>query len=97
MHTGGMVEKGRLGVVPKLKDDEVVRTLQVGEEVNSVSDRRSNEILATVAMKAIDARNQQPNNINIMAIDARSFAEYLNDNADVLVAVLNKQGALGRR
>lgn len=97
MHTGGMVEQGRLGVVPKLKSDEVIRTLQIGEEVNSVSDRRSNEILATVAMKAIDSRNQQPNNINIMAIDSRSFAEYLNDNADVLLAVLNKQGALGRR
>ena len=97
MHTGGMVQQGRLGVVPKLKSDEVIRTLQVGEEVNSVSDRRSNEILATVAMKAIDSRNQQPNNINIMAIDSRSFAEYLNDNADVLLAVLNKQGALGRR
>ena len=97
MHTGGMVQQGRLGVVPKLKSDEVVRTLQIGEEVNSVSDRRSNEILATVAMKAIDSRNQQPNNINIMAIDSRSFAEYLNDNADVLLAVLNKQGALGRR
>lgn len=97
MHTGGMVQQGRLGVVPKLKSDEVIRTLQIGEEVNSVSDRRSNEILATVAMKAIDSRNQQPNNINIMAIDSRSFAEYLNDNADVLLAVLNKQGALGRR
>ena len=32
-----------------------------------------------------------------MAIDSRSFAECLNDNADVLLAVLNKQGALGRR
>lgn len=97
MHTGGMVEKGRLGVVPKLKSDEVIRTLQIGEEVNSVSDRRSNEILATVAMKAIDSRSQQPNNINIMALDSKSFAEYLNDNADILLAVLNKQGALGRR
>lgn len=97
MHSGGMVEKGRLGVVPRLKDDEVLRTLQVGEEVNSISDRRSNEILGAVAMKAIDARNQQPNNINIMALDAKTFAEYLNENADVLVAVLNKQGALGRR
>lgn len=48
-------------------------------------------------MKAIDSRNQQPNNINIMAFDSRSFTEYLNDNADVLLAVLNKQGALGRR
>lgn len=97
MHSGGMVAQGRLGVVPKLKNDEVIRTLQVGEEVNSIQDRRSNEILATVAMKAIDARNQQPNNVNIMALDSRSFAEYLNDNADILTAVLAKQGALGRR
>lgn len=97
MHTGGMVEKGRLGVVPKLQNDEVLRTLQVGEEVNSVSDRRSNEILAMVAMKAIDERSQQPNNVNIMALDSRSFAEYLNDNADTLMGVLAKQGALGRR
>lgn len=97
MHTGGMVEKGRLGVVPKLQNDEVLRTLQVGEEVNSVADRRSNEILAMVAMKAIDERSQQPNNVNIMALDSRSFAEYLNDNADVLMGVLAKQGALGRK
>lgn len=97
MHTGGMVAKGRLGVVPQLKNDEVIRTLQVGEEVNSIQDRRSNEILATVAMKAIDARNQQPNNVNIVALDSKSFAEYLNDNADILTAVLAKQGALGRR
>ena len=32
-----------------------------------------------------------------MALDSKSFAEYLNDNADILVAILNKQGALGRR
>lgn len=96
MHTGGMVEKGRIGVMPKLSNDEVVRTLQVGEEVNSVKERRSNEILASVAMKAIDAKYQQPTNVNITALDSRSFAEYMNDNADILLAVLNKQGALGR-
>lgn len=97
MHTGGMVEQGRVGVVPKLRNDEVVRTLQVGEEVNSIQDRRSNEILASVAMKAMDAKNQQPTNVNIMALDSRSFAEYLNDNADILLGVLAKQGAMGRR
>lgn len=96
MHTGGAVAKGRVGVMPKLKSDEVVRTLQVGEEVNSVKERRSNEILASVAMKAIDAKYQQPTNVNITALDSRSFAEYMNDNADILLAVLNKQGALGR-
>lgn len=96
MHTGGMVEKGRRGVTPKLGNDEVIRTLQVGEEVNSIKERRSNEILASVAMKAIDSKYQQPTNVNITALDSRSFAEYLNDNADILMAVLNKQGALGR-
>lgn len=96
MHSGGMVEKGRRGVTPKLGNDEVIRTLQVGEEVNSIKERRSNEILASVAMKAIDSKYQQPTNVNINALDSRSFAEYLNDNADILMAVLNKQGALGR-
>lgn len=96
MHTGGMVEKGRRGVTPKLGNDEVIRTLQVGEEVNSIKERRSNEILASVAMKAIDSKYQQPTNVNITALDARSFAEYMNDNADILTAILAKQGALGR-
>lgn len=97
MHSGGMVEQGRKGVVPQLRNDEVVRTLQVGEEVNSLADRRSNEILGAVAMKALDAENVRPNNVYIMAMDSRTFAEYLNDNADALLGVLAKQGALGRR
>ena len=97
MHSGGMVEQGRKGVVPQSRNDEVVRTLQVGEEVNSLADRRSNEILGAVAMKALDAENIRPNNVYIMAMDSRTFAEYLNDNADALLGVLAKQGALGRR
>lgn len=97
MHSGGLVEQGRKGVVPKLRNDEVIRTLQVGEEVNSMADRRSNEILGAVAMKALDSENMRPNNVYITALDSRTFAEYLNDNADVLLGVLAKQGALGRR
>lgn len=97
MHSGGMVDQGRKGVIPQLRNDEVVRTLQVGEEVNSLADRRSNEILGAVAMKALDAENMRPNNVYITALDSRTFAEYLNDNADVLMGVLAKQGALGRR
>lgn len=97
MHSGGAVAKGRAGVTPKLKNDEVIRTLQVGEEVNSIKDRRSNEIMAMVAMKAMEKDGNQPQNITINALDSRSFAEYLNDNADILTAVLAKQGALGRR
>ena len=97
MHSGGMVENGRKGVVPKLQNNEVIRTLQVGEEVNSVQDRRSNEILGAIALKAMDSKNEQPQNVYITALDARTFAEYMNDNADVLMGVLAKQGALGRR
>lgn len=96
MHSGGMVEQGRGGVVPKLRNDEVIRTLQVGEEVNSMADRRSNEILGAVAMKALDSEQNRPTQINIMALDSKSFAEYLNDNADIMMAIIGKQQAMGR-
>lgn len=96
MHSGGMVEQGRKGVVPQLRNDEVVRTLQVGEEVNSLADRRSNEILGAVAMKALDSEQNRPNYVNIMAMDSKSFAEYLNENSDILMAIIGKQQAMGR-
>lgn len=97
MHSGGDVMAGRIGVVPSLKDDEVLRTLQVGEEVNSIRDRRSNEILATVAMRAMDNTAKAPTQVVITALDSRSFAEYLNENSDILQAVLSKNNAMGRR
>lgn len=97
MHSGGDVMAGRIGVVPTLKDDEVLRTLQVGEEVNSIRDRRSNEILATVAMRAMDNTAKAPTQVIITALDSRSFAEYLNENSDILQAVLSKNNAMGRR
>lgn len=97
MHSGGNVMSGRIGVVPALKDDEVLRTLQVGEEVNSIRDRRSNEILATVAMRAMDNTAKAPTQVVITALDSRSFAEYLNENSDILQAVLAKNNAMGRR
>ena len=96
MHSGGMVDQGRKGVVPQLRNDEVVRTLQVGEEVNSLADRRSNEILGAVAMKALDSEQNRPNYVNIMAMDSKSFAEYLNENSDILMAIIGKQQAMGR-
>ena len=103
MHTGGLaasiagdVVGGQKGVVPTLKDDEVVRILQVGEEVNSMAERRSNEILGAVAMKAMDEKAKTPTNVQITALDSKSFAEYLSDNADILLAVLAKNKALGR-
>lgn len=97
MHGGGNVMSGRIGVVPALKDDEVLRTLQVGEEVNSIRDRRSNEILATVAMRAMDNTAKAPTQVIITALDSLSFAEYLNENSDILQAVLSKNNAMGRR
>ena len=97
MHSGGNVMAGRIGLVPALKDDEVLRTLQVCEEVNSISDRRSNEILATVAMRAMDNTAKVPTQVIITALDSRSFAEYLNENSDILQAVLSKNNAMGRR
>lgn len=97
MHSGGNVMAGRIGLVPALKDDEVLRTLQVGEEVNSIRDRRSNEILATVAMRAMDNTAKAPTQVIITALDSRSFAEYLNENSDILQAVLSKNNAMGRR
>lgn len=97
MHSGGDVMAGRIGVVPALKYDEVLRTLQVGEEVNSIRDRRSNEILAAVAMRAMDNTAKAPTQVVITALDSRSFAEYLNENSDILQAVLAKNNAMGRR
>lgn len=96
MHGGGEVSAAGVGVVPKLRNDEVLRTLQVGEEVNSIADRRSNEILGAVAMKALDTKNEMPSNIQIFAMDSKSFAEYLNDNAEILLGVLAKHKALGK-
>lgn len=54
-------------------------------------------MLTAIVWKALDGQNNKPNNFNIFAMDSRSFAEYLNDNADILTAVLAKQGAMGRR
>jgi len=95
MHSGGDV----IGhsIVPNLRSDEVVRTLQVGEEVNSIQQRRSNEILGAVAMKALDVNNSRPNNIVIQAVDSRSFVEYLDNHGAALVSILRKQNALGNR
>ena len=69
----------------------------MGEEVNSIRDRRSNEILATVAMRAMDNTAKAPTQVIITALDSRSFAEYLNENSDILQAVLSKNNAMGRK
>ena len=95
MHSGGDV-KGT-SVVPDLRADEVVRTLQVGEEVNSIYQRRSNEIMGAVAMKAIQSQTEKPTNIVIQAVDSRSFVDYLDAHGGALVSILRKQNAFGNR
>lgn len=97
MHSGGVVMPLGQPVVPQLRNDEVIRILQVGEEVNSIRDRRSNEILGAVAMKAIESQNQKPTQIIINAVDSRSFVEYLDAHGDALVAILRKRGAYNNR
>ena len=47
-------------------------------------------------MKALDTKNEMPGNIQIFAMDSKSFAEYLNENAEILLGVLAKHKALGR-
>ena len=81
-------------IFSRLLNDRIVF---LGEEVNSIRDRRSNEILATVAMRAMDNTAKAPTQVIITALDSRSFAEYLNENSDILQAVLSKNNAMGRR
>jgi ketopantoate reductase len=98
MHSGGVVG-GSNPVVPYLKSDEVNRTLQVGEEVNSIKDRRTTEIMADQNKYLMDklesvSQNGQPVQFTIVTPDTGSFAEYLRQHGDVLVNILREQGGL---
>ena len=48
-------------------------------------------------MRAMDNTAKAPTQVIITALDSRSFAEYLNENSDILQAVLSKNNAMGRR
>ena len=48
-------------------------------------------------MRAMDNTAKAPTQVVITALDSRSFAEYLNENSDILQAVLSKNNAMGRR
>ena len=50
-----------------------------------------------IAMRAMDNTAKAPTQVIITALDSRSFAEYLNENSDILQAVLSKNNAMGRR
>lgn len=95
MHSGGDVMGAP--VVPYLRSDEVIRTLQVGEEVNSIRDRRSNEIMAAVAMKAMEQSQQQQQPIIVYAMDAQSIVDFFTRNGELMAAVLRKQGGYGNK
>lgn len=96
-HNGGVIasypKMHSGGIVPYLKNDEVIRTLQSGEEVNSRQDRRTNEMLIEL-MKTM-AQNQSNNVIQISAIDSKSFVEYADAHADMFVNLLRKQKSMG--
>jgi TP901 family phage tail tape measure protein len=95
MHSGG--------VVPYLKNDEVVRTLQVGEEVNSRSERRSLEMAneqVKVLAELVERMAQNQSNggsqpIIINAIDSQSFVEMMDKHGEAMVNIMRKQGSLG--
>ena len=50
-----------------------------------------------VTMRELAEQGKTPSNVNIMAMDSKSFAEFLNENADILMGVLAKNHALNRK
>lgn len=94
MHSGG--------VIPYLKNDEVLRTLQTGEEVISRKDRTTNMQLMGLMGELFQSQQQAqqqspPVVIHISAWDTQDVYERLRKNGDALVAVLREQNALGNR
>lgn len=97
-HSGGNVGTA---VTPFLKSDEVNAVLQTGEEVVSRKDRRSNEIMSEQNKYMADAMERIAGSANtnvtfaIQAIDAKSVAQLLRDNGDVIMNILRQQSAYG--
>ena len=85
MHSGG--------VVPYLKNDEVIRTLQSGEEVNSRQERRTIDVMSDIIKQMNEKQSAQI--INITALDSKSFAEYMSQHSDLFVALMRKEKAMG--
>ena len=92
------------GVEPVLSKDF---TAKHGESVSDVltkkdidTDKTDNkELLAAMAvtMRELAEQGKAPSNVNIMAMDSKSFAEFLNENSDILMGVLAKNKALNRK
>ena len=91
------------GVEPVLSKDF---TAKHGESVSDVLTKKdidtnqadNKELLAAMAvtMRELAEQGKTPSNVNIMAMDSKSFAEFLNENADILMGVLAKNKALNR-
>jgi len=95
-HNGGVIPKFHSGgVVPYLKKSETPAILEQGEEINSRSERRSNELMADV-MKVL-AANQSSSVIQIQAMDSKSFIEFANQHGEAFVNLLRKQKSLGNK
>jgi len=95
-HNGGVIPKFHSGgVVPYLKNNETPAILEQGEEVNSKNERRTIEML-TEAMKVM-AGNQGSSNIQIYAMDSKSFIEFADSHGDALVNIIRKQGSMGNK
>ena len=92
------------GVEPVLSKDF---TAKHGESVSDVLTKKdidtnqadNKELLAAMAvtMRELAEQGKTPSNVNIMAMDSKSFAEFLNENSDILMGVLAKNHALNRR
>lgn len=92
------------GVEPVLSKDF---TAKHGESVSDVLTKKdidtnqadNKELLAAMAvtMRELAEQGKAPSNVNIMAMDSKSFAEFLNENSDILMGVLAKNHALNRK
>ena len=90
------------GVTPVLSKDNSGNVTTASNILNKKdidTDKTNNaEILALMAttMREIAEQGNKPSNINIAAMDSKSFAEFLNENADILMGVIAKNKSLNR-
>lgn len=91
--------KGVTPVLSKDKSGNVTTASNILNKKDIDTDKTNNtEILALMAttMREIAEQGNKPSNINIAAMDSKSFAEFLNENADILMGVIAKNKSLNR-
>ena len=90
------------GVKPVLSKDNSGNVTTASNILNKKdidTDKTNNtEILALMAttMREIAEQGNKPSNVNIVAMDSKSFAEFLNENSDILMGVIAKNRSLNR-